>query len=176
MEQNALSSELTYDPEIHNVYIFLVIPEYNPRMKGSKRTRRTRSYAKVDRIFVQARSPTPDIEILGMYPNTRMESGVYRGLLSFVPIAGKLRAIGKVKDAIKRGKHSIIAHHTGELAQWVFLKPYLEQHTEFPMKILCLVSEDVTDEYRFLRCDVSAQDKGREVLGIYGRIITLPKS
>ena len=129
----------------------------------------------MDRLFVQIRLPTSQVKFLGMYPVSRTESEPYDfGVDSFVPIAGKLKARGRVRDAIKRGKHLIIANRTDEIAQWIFLKPYIRQRNDFGMKLLCLVPKDLGVEHRFLRCSVSAQDRGREIEGAYRRKIAFP--
>ena len=166
---------VAYHPDQHDILLFFVIPEFETGTKGSKRRRRRKSFSKVDRLFVQIRSPTSKIKFLGMYPVSRTESDPFDfGIASFVPIAGKLRARGRVRDAIKRGKHLIIANRTDEIAQWIFLKPYVQRRNDFGMKLLCLVPKDLGVEHRFLGCNVSAQDHGREIESAYGRKIAFP--
>ena len=172
-----LAQGVSFDPDQHDVFLFFVIPEFIQSKKGSKRTRRKRSYSKVDRIFIKVKLPTSDIKLLGMYPTSRTDTNTYEvDNIPYIPIVGKLKAHGRVKDAIKRGKHLIVANRNDEIAQWVFLKPYIEQRTDFGMKVLCLVPKDLDDEYRFLRCNASAQDKGREIEGAYRRKILFPSS
>jgi hypothetical protein len=175
-KQDVLAQGISFDPEHHDVFQFFVAPEFFHSTEGSKKTRSKRSYSRVNRLFIKTRLPTTDIRLLGMYPVTRTEAGTHQTeLASYIPIAGKLRAHGRARDAIKRGKHVIIANRTDEIAQWIFLKPYIEQRSDFGMMVLCLVPRDLDDNYRFLRCDASAQDSGREVQAAYGRKVRFPR-
>jgi hypothetical protein len=176
-KQDVLAQGVSFEPEHHDLFQFFVAPEFLHSTAGSKKTRRKRSYSKVNRVFVKTRLPTTDIRLLGMYPVTRTETGTHEAdIVSYIPIAGKLRAHGRAKDAIKRGKHSIIANRTDEIAQWIFLRPYIEERSDFGMIILCLVPRELDDSLRFLRCDASAQDNGREVQGAYGKKVGFPRS
>jgi hypothetical protein len=174
-KQDILAQGVSFDPEHHDVFQFFVAPEFYHSTEGAKKTRRKRRYSNVNRLFIKTRLPTTDIKLLGMYPITRTEESRYGAdIVSFIPIAGKLRAHGRARDAIKQGKHWIIANRTDEIAQWIFLRPYIEQRTDFGMIVLCLVPRELDDRYRFLRCDASAQDSGREVQGAYGRKVRFP--
>lgn len=175
IKRDILVQNITYDPNLHDIFLFFVTPEFIENFKGSRKTYKKMSFSKVDRIFVKVIVPSTEIKILGMYPISRTIADTYeKAFTPFIPISGKLKAYGREKDAIKRCKHLIIANRDQQIAQWIFLKPYIEKRVDFGMKILCLVPKALGSESRFMRCSASAQEKGREIEKAYRRKIIFP--
>ena len=175
IKRNILTQDISFDPRQHDIFLFFVLPEFIQNYKGSKKTIKKKSYSKVDRVIVRIELPTTNIKLLGMYPISRTITATYeKPSTEFIPISGKLKALGRDKDAIKRGKSLIIANRNEQIAQWIFLKPYIEQRADFGMKILCLVPKNLEPELRFMRCSASAQDDGREIEKACRRKIIFP--
>lgn len=174
-ERNVLCGGIRFDPAKYDIYRFFVAPVFIMGKRGKKRRRRRKSYTNVNRVLIQVKVPSSEIQLLGIYPVSRLQTGSHDSRSGFsLPIVGKLRVGGRAKDAVKRGQHMIIASRTDEIAQWVFLKPYIESSEDFRMQVLCIVSTDLDEEERFIRCNASFQDKGREIEGAYSRRIELP--
>jgi len=175
IKQDILIQDISFDPNLHDIFQFYVTPEFIQNFKGSRKTYKKKSFSKVDRIFVKVQIPSSEIKLLGMYPISRTVSETYeKAYTPFIPISGKLTAYGRDKDAIKRGKHLIIANRNLQMAQWIFLKPYIEDRIDFGMKILCCVPKTLEKEFRFMRCSASAKEKGREIEKAYRRKIIFP--
>ena len=175
-DRKTLCRGISFDPAAHNIYRFFIAPVFVIGKQGKKRLRRRKSYTRVDRVLVQAKVPSKAIRLLGIHPLSQFETGEDDpGPRIVIPILGNMKIGGRAKDAVKRGRHTVIAYRTDEIAQWVFLKTYITSEQDFRMKALCVVDKDLDPEKRFLRCNVSFQARGREIEGAYRRRVEFPR-
>ena len=68
---------------------------------------------------------------------------------------------GLLKDLARRRGQRILAGRTNREAQWVFLKPYLEERTDFCLTLLLELPTELPAEARFVWCQAAVMDKGR---------------
>ncbi len=181
-ERGQLGSGLIYDETRHAVFRFDVFLDFLSQSGGTKRTRRRKDFALADLLIVQAQSPTPRLRFLRLYPASQRRSGQPEPDIGgeikaevSAPVGVKLSISGLLKDLIRRQPElMIIAQHNDSLAQWLFLKPYLDSGAEFRLLVLCELDGNLPA--RHLRCHVSVQAKGREIEAAYHRRILLPEA
>jgi hypothetical protein len=174
-ERNALCEGISFDPATHDIYRFRVMAKFIIGKTGNKRLRRRKSYANVNRVLIQVRVPSPKIQLLGIYPVSLLHTGQPGPRPVFtLPIVGKPKVGGRAKDTIRRGQHTVIASRTDEIAQWVFLKSYIESGKALCVQVLCTMLKNLDPGERFMRCDVAFKDDGREIEVAYNRRIEFP--
>lgn len=183
-ERGPLGSGLHYDEARHAVFRFYVFLDFLGQSGGNKRSRRRRDFALADLLIAQVQSPSTGLRLLRIYPTTQRKSnqpepdigGEIKAEVN-VPASVKLSISGVLKDLIRREPElMVIAQHNDLLAQWLFLKPYLDSGQEFRMLALCELDGGLPPSQRYLRCHVSVQAKGREIEAAYHRRILLPDS
>ena len=175
IKRDILTKEVSFDPTKHDIYLFKISAIILQNPKGSKKVLKKREYSRVDRIFVLVKSSEPEIEFLNIYPVSRSGTKKHEQLTyPLIPFYGKLKPQGRVKEILREGDRQIIAGWDSDYAQWVFCKPYIENRTDFGMKILCVVPKDLVEKDRSILCYVSAKEQGREILGVRGKRIKFP--
>jgi hypothetical protein len=173
-EKNVLLAGIKFDPSTHDIYRFCVAPKFDLPEKGTKRARKRKSYSLADTVCVQVIPRSEEIHILNIYPETTTAAGQPDAPSFQIPIVRDLRPASKAKDLARRGKHMVVANRTDTLAEWVFLKSYIDAGHQFRMQVLCIVPKAVPDHQRYLRCDASVMHKGRELQGARARSVFLP--
>ena len=165
-----------YDPVKHNVYSFSIAPkELLSYRDDLPRAQKMRSYTKVDRVIVQARSVNSSINFWGIYPTTKVvlkEKSIYFdkinvNLETSIPKYARLKISSVIKNAVRSDKCEIFAASTDNFAQWIFLENWIKSGKELSVSILCSVPKTLNDAEKYIVCDVEAQQKGRRIAGSY---------
>jgi hypothetical protein len=159
-----LFNGIAYDAAEHLIIRLPVAVLPDPHFKGPARTRRQRSFEKVDQLFIQVNLPSDDHEILEVYPHTTLAPGLVDPQLelgiSVEPTTGRFSLSGTLKNLIRRKRHFIINTHTETIAQWAFQKAYLQDNLQFNIDLLLQVNRK-PDTPASLIVEAKAQDGGR---------------
>ncbi|MBM4167761.1 MAG: hypothetical protein FJ215_01180 [Ignavibacteria bacterium] len=176
-----LLRDVAFDSARHQLYRLFVTPVFL-HVKKSTRFAKKKSYSRVDRALIQVRTRTPGIEIVGIYPVTRLRDGQesmdFEGEsileLSF-PNFARLRIMAKLKDKLRKNTHLVVASRMANLAQWVFFKNYVRNNTEYKLQILCVVPRDLPRQLRFVLCDATFSRSGRAIESFIDRKVMIPQ-
>lgn len=111
------------------------------------------------------------IKFLGIFPTSQEVNGKWffdfegEALFEFsIPKICKLQLKGKTKNIIqKRKQYRVVASRTDDMAQWIFLKHWLESGQQLGMKIFCSVPKDLEENKRYVICDALVSQKGRKI-------------
>ena len=177
--RNSICSGTNYDPHTHGIYSFSVAPRELLNFRNDlTRLQKRRSYAKVDRVLVQATPKHPTIAFLGIHPTTISVPGQrsldYKGDVLFefgIPKILKFQVRSEIKNKIRSDVFEIFSARTDRFAQWIFLKKWVNSGGAFDMRVLCAVPDSLKHEERSITCDAEAQQDGRKVVGIYKRVV-----
>jgi hypothetical protein len=178
-ERDILCRGIAYDANEHDVYRFFVTVKPAGRKYKTKRERTKRSYAKVKQALVSLKPSTKYIKLLGMYPSNTTIDGQQGFDLKGEVIINVVNGVylemkGEGKNLARRTKKfEVIAGRTDELAQWIFLKPYIDRNINFEMQVLCVVPKSIPGELRYLSCKASF-NQDRYVLESSARRIAIP--
>lgn len=163
--QKAIGAGIAQDPANHAVYRFCLLAKALPATHARQRERRRRSYQRADRVVINLMTATPQVQLLGIYPpaETLKVDGSGEGEVSagFTTPLFSINLHGLLKDLARRNGQRILAGRTDREAQWVFLKPYLEEHTDFCLTFLLRAPADLPGEARFAWCEAAVMEKGR---------------
>jgi hypothetical protein len=185
--RDALCIGRKFNPDIHDIYRFFVIPEFQlepSKLIDLSRRLKRKSYDKADRALVQAKCGVESIVILGIFPTTQDDIGqvsidLEGELLFEVTIPGifKTKLNGKTKNIIKRQlPHSVLASRTDDFAQWVFLKSWIRSGRELGMQIFCVVPKNLPANERFVWCSAKFLEGNRLVEIINNKKVLMPIS
>jgi hypothetical protein len=186
-ERDILTARTHFNPATHDVYRFSVIPEFLMTSETHglfgfwPRKAKKASFSAADNVTIQARVGSPEIQLYGIHPVTMTVDGQpafeYEGRLGVdagVPYVGKVNLGGTVKNILKKRIYSVFAGSTDELAQWVFLKGWLDAHSAFQLQILCSVPKSLNVGARYFLCDVRVAEGNREIKKAIKRKVLLP--
>ncbi|MCG5537375.1 hypothetical protein [Halorhodospira sp. 9622] len=176
-----ICQEAKYDPQTHDIFSFSVAPRESLGFSyGLTRQQKKKSYAKVDRVLVQAAPKHESITFLGIHPTTTSVSGQndldLKGDILFelaIPKILKCQVKSQIKNKIRSDVYEIFSTRTNGFAQWIFLKNWVKSGGPFNMRILCSVPKQLGHEERVVTCDAEAQQKGRKINGIYRKTVRL---
>jgi hypothetical protein len=185
--RDALCIGRKFNPDIHDIYRFFVIPEFQlepSKLSKLSRRRKRESYDSADRALVQAKCGVESIVILGIFPTTQDDIGQVsidlEGELLFevmIPGIFKTKLNGKTKNIIRRKlSHSVLASRTDDFAQWVFLKSWIRSGRELGMQIFCIVPKDLPADDRFVLCSAKFLEGNRLVETINNKKVLMPAS
>lgn len=168
-EKDTLSRGIQYNPKEHDVFRFFILVQPQINKYKKKRTRQRRSYDLVNTVLVDVNF-RHEIKLLGIYPTTTLTSGQTSFDLKGEAIVEfgknfKLTIKGRAKNIAgkKRNSHLILASRTDSIAQWLFFKPYIENHLDYEVEVLCIVPRTLEKDNLFLVCSTSFKDGGREI-------------
>jgi hypothetical protein len=163
--QQALGEGIAQNPAKHAVYRFCLLAKALPNTNARTRERRRRSYQRADRVVINLMTSTSQVRLLGIYPpaeTLRMNSsGEGEVSAGFTTPLFSINLRGLLKDLARRRGQRILAGRTGREAQWIFLKPYLEEHTDFCLTFLLQIPADLLPEAKFVWCEAAVTEKGR---------------
>ena len=163
--QKALGEGIVQNPARHVVYRFCLLAKSLPEMNARQRERRRRSYQRADRVVINLMTSTSQVQLLGIYPPAETlkmgSSGEGEVSAGFTTPLFSINLHGLLKDLARRSGQRILAGRTDREAQWVFLKPYLEEHTDFCLTFLLQVPAELPPEARFVWCEAAVMDRGR---------------
>lgn len=186
--RNDLLGHASFDRMKHEIYQVSIAVEFDfpglAERSEHKMPRKIKkvSYDKVDKIFIKTHPLSERVEFLGIYPASRSIEGrsvefEFSPEIGFGVSATKISFAGKIKTLLSRRKHAIMAARTESFAQWIFLKPWLnEAHTVMDLDILCTVPKDLDPALRFLRFDAVALNGGRALATAENRRVWIPDS
>lgn len=174
-EEDVLLGKDSDLPETHTIWEFSVLAEYTPHASGTKRQRKRRRYSNTDRVVITAISPSAEIEFLGAYPSTTMDTGEAASNLQ-VPILSNHKPEGRAKGLFRRKEVEVVTSRTPDVVQWVFGKAYIDALVDrtFTVKVRLTLPEALEAEQRFIRCSATFSQKGRTLEQARGRKIVLP--
>lgn len=179
-EKRVLFHNSPIEPGV-DIYRFGIVPvlQLIEDSKVSRKLKRS-CYEYTDRCLVHTRVLHESIKILGIFPTTCTSSGQWVLDLTldgsaalFQEGIGHLKVEGIFKYKVNSRKFLIYAHRHNSLAQWIFLKEWVQEKSDFAVELLCTVPRRITDD-RFLLCDVQFQNGGRIVETARHRKIYLP--
>jgi len=186
-ERDILTARTRFNPATHDVYRFSVIPEFLMTSETHgifgiwPRKVKKASFSSADNVMIQARVGSSEIRLYGIHPVSMTVDGQaafeYEGQLGVeagIPYAGKIKLGGTVKNNLKKRIYSVLAGSTDELAQWVFLKEWLEAKPAFQLQILCSVPKSLNLEARYVLCDVRVAEGNREIKKASKKKVLLP--
>ena len=178
-EKEGLFKGIEYSPKKHTLYRFNVAPIITTG-KTSKKQQKRQAYSKADRVLIQIRD-FKGIALVGIYPvddqaadsSKESEYGA-EGSVSLFNVVN-LKLSGKAKDEIAKKRINVNSAFTEDVAQWIFLKPYIEANQDFLLFIACADTDHQSSDKVSMLCDVSIQDHGRNLCRPISKRILLPK-
>jgi hypothetical protein len=177
-QRQALGNGINYDENLHRVIQVCALIDFLVHPGYRKRTSLRKSFRRADQLILYIRIPSANWQIVGILPLSQPagEEGSSETVGEIKleltpPVMGKLSLGGGFKNQARRRKHAILAAHTDQEAQWVFLKPYLEAHTDYCVTLLLKGNAVILDTPQYLTCTISVKERGREIEGAYNRKI-----
>jgi hypothetical protein len=171
--KDILFDGLVFRADIHQIIRLPIAFLPDISFRGPARIRRKKSFDKVTQLYFQVSLPSPDFEILAVYPHTTMAPGQNDPQLDFGisvdPFTGKFTLSGTLKNLIRRKRHLILNTHTAEIAQWTFEKAYLRDHLQLNLDIL-LRQRNASPAESHLTCEAKAQQGGRLIRATRKRV------
>lgn len=165
--KQGLGEGVAQDPASHAVYRMCLFVKILPEVKSRKRERSRRAYESADRVLVNLMTPNMQVKLCGIFPPTETVkfSGSGEGEITagVTTPAFTVNLHGMLKDLARRKGQHVLAGHSDHEAQWVFLKPYLEEHTDFYLTVLLEISPGMPAESRFVWCGAEVLDMGRSI-------------
>jgi hypothetical protein len=167
-EQKDLFDNRAFDETKDEIFAFKIAVVVSPG-KVKKQNALKRDFKLADTMFIEIRDFT-SFTLTGIHPlneeyerittrETGIEGEVGAGIKLF---SASLKPVGRTKEEIKTTRTSILQSFDETYAQWVFLKPYLENHFEYNF-IIVIRREEGAETPSFI-CEVDVQQRGRSLL------------
>jgi hypothetical protein len=168
-EQKNLFDNRKFDASKDEIYSFKVAVVISTG-KVKKQNALKRDFKRADTMLVEIRDFT-GFTLTGIHPlseeydrTTTRETGVEGEVGAGIKLfSASLKPVGRTKEEIKLTRTSILQSFDETYAQWVFLKPYLENHLEYNFHIAAQKLESGAEAPSFI-CEVDVQEKNRSLL------------